>query len=110
MVRARRVQHWNRAPGRRPRTGPEAETQSGPVGRRKEGAAIARIARVLRYREVRLCARRYAGGIRRPRARVLRHPGAPGRSLSASVARVSAAGYTLTARNGLAWPSRKMAR
>ena len=69
---ARRVQHRPRPPRGRAHPRAEAEARSGPVERREEGAAAARASRVLPAGEAGLCAGRDAGGVRRPRARVLR--------------------------------------
>ena len=78
VARARRVQHRPRPPRGRAHPRAEAEAQSGPLARREADAAAARAARVLREGEARLRTRRHAGRLRRPRARVLRHPAAPG--------------------------------
>ena len=86
VARTRRVQHRRRAPRGRARPRAEAEAQSRPVERRAQDAAAARAARVLRRRQVRLRARRHAGRVRRPRARLLRHPVARRAALHAAAA------------------------
>ena len=52
----------------------------------KTGAAAPRAARVLRQREAGLCPRGNAGGVRRPRARVLRRPARPAAAAQAALA------------------------
>ena len=80
--------------------GAEAETRSGPLGGREAGAAAAGAAGVLQHRKVRLCARRHAGRVRRPRPRVLRHPGAAGGALPPAIAGLPDRHRALTARKG----------
>ena len=89
VARARRVQHRPRPPRGRAHPRAEAEAQSGPVERREEGAAAARAARILRAGEARLRARRHAGRVRRPRARLLRRPARAGAAVPAAAARCS---------------------